>query len=203
MSLSQKLFAHGLALGDRAQHRLYGARKRQLFADVAGTVVEIGPGTGVNVPYLPEGIEWVGLEPNSHMHRFLREQWAERGIDADLRTAPAQDTGLPSGCADIVISTLVLCSVPDLAETLAELRRILRPGGRLLFIEHVAAPRDTWLYTLQRGIRPVWTALADGCHPDRETGAALERAGFSSVTYEPFDTGLPVVSPHIMGTAVV
>jgi SAM-dependent methyltransferase len=203
MSLSQKLFAHGLALGDRAQHRLYGARKRQLFADVEGTVVEIGPGTGVNVPYLPEGIHWVGLEPNPHMHRFLREQLAGRGIEVDLRTDPAQDTGLPSGFADVVISTLVLCSVSDLAETLAEVRRILRPGGRLLFIEHVAAPRDTWLYTLQRGIRPVWTALADGCHPDRETGAALKAAGFSSVTVEPFDTGLPVVSPHIVGTAVV
>jgi SAM-dependent methyltransferase len=137
------------------------------------------------------------------MHRFLREQWAGRGVDADLRTAPAQDTGLPDGSADVVISTLVLCSVPDLADTLAELRRILRPGGRLLFIEHVAAPRDTWLYTLQRGIRPIWNVLADGCHPDRETGAALEAAGFSSVTVEPFDTGLPVVSPHIMGTAVV
>lgn len=203
MSLSQKLFAHGLALGDDAQHRLYGARKRQLFADVTGTVVEIGPGTGVNVPYLPESIEWVGLEPNPHMHRFLREQWAGRGVDADLRTAPAQDTGLPDGSADVVISTLVLCSVPDLADTLAELRRILRPGGRLLFIEHVAAPPDTWLYTLQRGVRPVWRSLADGCHPDRKTGAALEAAGFSSVTYEAFDTGLPVVSPHIMGTAVV
>jgi SAM-dependent methyltransferase len=203
MSLSQKLFAHGLALGDRAQHRLYGARKRQLFADVEGTVVEIGPGTGVNVPYLPEGIRWVGLEPNPHMHRFLREQLAGRGIEVDLRTDPAQDTGLQADSADVVISTLVLCSVPDLAETLAEVRRILRPGGRLLFIEHVAAPRDTWLYTLQRGVRPVWKALADGCHPDRETGAVLDAAGFSSVTVEPFDTGLPVVSPHIMGTAVV
>lgn len=202
MSLSQKLFAHGLALGDDAQHRLYGARKRDLFAGIEGTVVEIGPGTGVNFPYLPEGIKWVGLEPNPHMHRFLRGQLAGRGIEADLRTASAQDTGLPPGHADIVISTLVLCSVPDLDATLSELRRILRPGGRLLFIEHVAAPRDTWLYTLQRGIRPVWRALADGCRPDRDTGAALERAGFSSVTYEPFDTGLPVVSPHIVGTAV-
>ncbi|PSQ96371.1 MAG: class I SAM-dependent methyltransferase [Bacteroidetes bacterium SW_9_63_38] len=202
MSLSQKLFAHGLALGDRVQHRLYGARKRALFADVEGTVVEIGPGTGVNLPYFPEGLRWIGLEPNPHMHPFLRTQLAGRGIDADVRTAPAQDTELPSNSADVVISTLVLCSVPDLGETLAELRRVLRPGGRLLFIEHMAAPRDTWLYTLQRGIRPVWKRLADGCHPDRETGAVLEAAGFSAVTYESFETGLPVVSPHIMGTAV-
>lgn len=202
MSIAQRLFAHGLALGDDTQHRIYGARKRRLFSDVEGTVVEIVPGTGVNLPYLPEGIHWIGLEPNPHMHRYLRRQLEGRTIDADLRTAPAQDTGLSADSADVVISTLVLCSVPDLADTLAELRRVLRPGGRLLFIEHVAAPGNTWLHTLQHGIRPVWKALADGCHPDRRTAAALEAAGFASVEYERFDTGLPVVSPHIVGAAV-
>lgn len=202
MSISQRLFAHGLALGDEAQHRIYGARKRHLFSDVDGTVVEIGPGTGVNLPYLPEGIRWVGLEPNPHMHGYLRRQLEGRSIDVELRTATAQETGLPRDSADVVISTLVLCSVPDLADTLTELRCILRPGGRLLFMEHVAAADDTWLHAVQRGIRPVWKRLADGCHPDRETGAALENAGFSSVTYEAFDTGLPVVAPHIVGQAV-
>lgn len=202
MRIAQRLFAHGLALGDDVQHRIYGSRKRQLFSDVEGTVVEIGPGTGVNLPYLPEGIRWIGLEPNPHMHSYLRAQLEGRSIDDDLRTAPAQNTGLPADSADVVISTLVLCSVPDLEDTLDELRRILRPGGRLLFIEHVAAHEHTWLHTLQRGIRPVWKALADGCHPDRETGAALEAAGFASVDYERFDTGLPVVAPHIVGTAV-
>jgi SAM-dependent methyltransferase len=201
MSVYQRLFAHGLALGDDAQHRIYGDRKRQLFAGLEGTVVEIGPGTGVNLPYLPDGLRWIGLEPNPHMHDFLREQLAGRDIDGDLRTNPAQDTGLPTACADAVISTLVLCSVPHLDETLAELRRILKPGGRLLFIEHVAAPHDTWLYTLQHTIQPAWTCLGDGCRPDRDTAAALRRAGFASVSIENFDTGLPVVSPHIMGAA--
>jgi SAM-dependent methyltransferase len=201
MSVYQRLFAHGLALGDDAQHRIYGDRKRQLFAGLEGTVVEIGPGTGVNLPYLPDGLRWIGLEPNPHMHDFLREQLAGRDIDGDLRTNPAQDTGLPTACADAVISTLVLCSVPHLDETLAELRRVLKPGGRLLFIEHVAAPHDTWLYTLQHTIQPAWTCLGDGCHPDRDTAAALQRAGFASVSIENFATGLPVVSPHIMGAA--
>jgi SAM-dependent methyltransferase len=201
MGLYRKLFAHGLALGDDAQHRIYGDRKRRLFSDVEGTVVEIGPGTGVNLPYLPDGIRWIGLEPNPHMHPFLREQLADRDLEVELRTDPAENTGLPTASADVVISTLVLCSVPDLKETLAELRRILKPGGRLLFIEHVAAPPDTWRYTLQRGIRPFWRRLADGCHPDRHTGAALEAAGFASVEYERFNTGLPIVAPHIVGVA--
>jgi len=202
MGFYQKLFAHGLALGDDAQHRLYGDRKRRLFSDVEGTVVEIGPGTGVNLPYLSDGIRWVGLEPNPHMHDFLWDRLTGRAIDARLRAAPAQDTGLRDDYADVVISTLVLCSVPALEPTLAELRRILRPDGRLLFIEHVAAPPDSWLHTLQRTVRPVWRRLADGCHPDRDTDSVLENAGFSSVDYERFDTGLPVVSPHIIGTAV-
>jgi len=203
MGFYQKLFAHGLALGDPAQHRLYGDRKRRLFADVEGTVVEIGPGTGVNLPYLPDGIRWVGLEPNPHMHDYLWDRLTGRAIDASLRAAPAQDTGLRTDYADVVISTLVLCSVPTLESALAELRRILRPDGQFLFIEHVAAPPDSWLARLQRGIRPVWRRLADGCHPDRDTGTVLKNAGFSSVDYERFDTGLPVVSPHIMGRAVV
>lgn len=201
MSLYQRLFAHGLALGDDAQHRIYGDRKRKLFADLSGTVVEIGPGTGINLPYLQRGIRWVGVEPNPHMHRFIREVAAEQDIEVDLRTATAADTGLPDDCADAVISTLVLCSVPDLDAALAEIRRILKPGGRLVFIEHVAAPADSWLHTLQRGIKPVWQPLADGCRPDRETARAIERAGFADVQYETFRAPVPVVAPHIIGTA--
>jgi SAM-dependent methyltransferase len=202
VSLYQKLFAHSLALGDEAQHRIYGDRKRRLFADLGGTVVEIGPGTGVNLPYLPDGIRWVGLEPNPHMHDLLRPKLEGRDLDAELRTNPAQDTGLPDASVDAVISTLVLCSVPHLDETLDEVRRILRPGGRFLFIEHVAAEPGRWLRWVQSGIRPLWRPLADGCRPDRDTGAALDRAGFAEVTYERFDTGLPVVAPHIIGTAI-
>jgi SAM-dependent methyltransferase len=200
MSLYQRYFAHSLAWGDDAQHRLYGDRKRRLFSDLSGTVVEIGPGTGVNLPYLPDDLRWIGLEPNPHMHGYVRERLDGRLLDVDLRTDPAQNTGLPDACADAVISTLVLCSVPDVSETLAELKRILKPGGRLLFIEHIAAPTDSWLCTCQRGIDPLWRRLADGCHPDRDTEQAL-RDQFADVSVERFRTGLPVVSPHIMGTA--
>lgn len=203
MGLYQKLFAHGLALGDDVQHRIYGTRKRRLFADLSGTVVEIGPGTGVNLPYLPDGIRWIGLEPNPHMHAFLRDVLDGRDVDAEIRTASAQDTGLPDASVDAVVSTLVLCSVPDLDATLAELRRILAPGGRFYFIEHVAADADTWTRVVQDVVAPVWRVLADGCHPNRDTASALERAGFASVEVERFDADLPVVSPHVMGTAVV
>jgi SAM-dependent methyltransferase len=91
--------------------------------------------------------------------------------------------------------------VPSLEETLAEIHRILKPGGRLLFIEHVAAPDGSWLQWLQTGIKPLWRPLGDGCRPDRHTEAAIEAAGFSEVQYERFDVGLPVVSPHVIGVA--
>ena len=201
MSLYQRFFAHTLAWGDDAQHRLYGDHKRRLFADLEGTVVEIGPGTGVNLPYLPPGLRWIGVEPNPHMHDYIRERLQGRDLDATLRTDSAQDTRLPDESVDVVISTLVLCSVPDVAATLAELRRILRPGGRLLFIEHVAAERHTPLCWFQRGIRPLWKAVADGCHPDRDTGRQLRQAGFSTVTFEEHRIGVPPVTPHIVGTA--
>lgn len=202
MSLYQRLFAHCLATGDDTQHRVYGEHKRALFAGLAGTVVEIGPGTGVNLPYLPDGIRWIGLEPNPHMHDYLREHLQGRDLDAEIRAAPAEASGLPDGVADAVVSTLVLCSVPSVEETLAELRRLLKPGGQLLFIEHVAAPSGSALQWVQTGIKPLWRLLADGCRPDRNTGAMLERAGFAQVQYERVRTGLPVVSPHIVGTAI-
>ena len=201
MSLYQRFFAHTLAWGDDAQHRLYGEHKRELFADLEGTVVEIGPGTGVNLPYLPDGLRWIGLEPNPHMHGYIRDRLEDRDLDATLRTDPAQDTGLPDDSVDTVISTLVLCSVPDVEATLAELRRILRPGGRLLFIEHVAADRHTPLCWFQHGIRPLWKAVADGCHPDRDTATWLQQAGFSTVTFEKHRIGVPPVTPHIVGAA--
>jgi len=201
MSLSQRFFAHTLAWGDDAQHRLYGDRKRALFGDLNGTVVEIGPGTGVNLPYLPDGLRWIGLEPNVHMHGHIREQLAGRDLDADLRSDPAQNTGLAPNSVDAVVSTLVLCSVPDVANTLAELRRILRPGGQLVFVEHVAAEPHTSLRWLQYGIRPLWKAVADGCRPDRETEAVLRESDFSAVELERFSVGVPPVSPHIAGTA--
>ncbi len=201
MSLYQRFFAHTLAWGDDAQHRIYGERKRQLFSDLEGTVVEIGPGTGVNLRYLPDDLRWIGLEPNPHMHDYIRDRLDDRALDATLRTDPAQNTGLPDESVDAVISTLVLCSVPDVAATLVELQRILRPGGHLLFIEHVAAERHTPLCWFQHGIRPLWKTIADGCHPDRNTGTQLQQAGFASVEIDRFSIGLPPVSPHIAGVA--
>jgi ubiquinone/menaquinone biosynthesis C-methylase UbiE len=100
----------------------------------------------------------------------------------------------------------VLCSVRDPQQVLNEALRVLKPGGKFYFIEHVAAPQQTWLRRCQRVMRPIWIGIADGCRPDRETGAAIQNAGFRSVELEgfrvPFPPALPFVSPHVAGVAV-
>ena len=108
----------------------------------------------------------------------------------------------PDASIDVVISTLVLCSVgPELNASLAEIHRVLRPGGRFLFLEHVAAPAGSLLRRVQRWVRPVWRGIADGCRPDQETGQAIEKTGFSRVEMERFRLQLPLVSPHVSGVA--
>ena len=200
-NLYSRVFACLLSRGDPHQHELYGDRKRSLFSDIEGTVLEIGPGSGVNLRYFPDGIRWIGIEPNVHMHPYIQEKAQERAIEVDLRDTSADDLDIADESVDAVVSTLVLCSVPDPGAALSEIRRVLKPGGRFYVIEHVAAPRGTWLRKLQHGIKPLWRLAADGCRPDRETGRILEAAGFSDVNYDHFDAPISLLRPHIMGVA--
>ena len=120
----------------------------------------------------------------------------------ELRTGSAERLDVEDATADAVVSTLVLCSVADLAAVLKEIRRVLKPGGRFVFIEHVAAPQGTWLRRAQRAFRPLSKTFADGCQPDRETWRAIEAAGFAQVDLEHFRAPAPIISPHIAGVAV-
>lgn len=203
VGLYQRFYASFMARSDREQHRLYGARKRALFADLEGTVLEIGPGSGINLPYYPAGIRWIGVEPNPHMHPYIQEKAASLDLDVTLLADVAETMAVEDASVDAVVSTLVLCSVPDISVALAEIQRVLKLGGRFHFIEHIAAPEGTFLRKVQRGIKPLWKALADGCHPDRNTQEALDAAGFTDVHYEHFDlaTMMPI-KPHIIGVAI-
>jgi len=175
-----------------AYDRLLADRKRALLGGLEGTVVEIGPGTGANLPYFARGVQWIGIEPNA----VLRERLRAGGVDA--RDGRAESLDLADGIADAVVSTAVLCSVDDLERSLDEARWVLKPGGQFVFIEHVAAPRGTALAVAQRVVRPVWSCCAGGCDPARDTAAAIERA-FPSVTLERFRLPLGPVAPHIAG----
>ena len=188
-----------------SQRRLYGARTSRLFSALGDgplTVVEIGAGAGPNARHLPAGTRWVAVEPNVHFHPALRRAAEAHGLDLEVVAATAETLPLGDASVDVVVSTLVLCSVDAPERALGEARRVLRPGGRLLFLEHVGAPRGSTLRRVQRAVRVPWGWVADGCRPDRDTEAAVRSAGFTSVESETFRAPLGVVSPHVMGVAV-
>lgn len=199
--LRQRVFAWALARFNARYERFVSNYKRQLFADVRGNVLEIGPGTGANLRYLPNGVRWIGVEPNPFMHSYVREEAHKLGLPIDLRIGTADRLPVPDNSVDFVISTLVLCCVPSQQRCLQEVLRVLKPGGRFLFIEHVAAPRETRLRRIQDLITPLWKRLGDGCHPNRETWIDLENAGFEKVTCERITAPTLVVSPQIVGMA--
>lgn len=176
--------------------------KAKLFAGLAGTVLEIGPGAGANLPYMPaKNIQWIGVEPNRYMNRYLRQEAVHLGIDIDLRWGTAEQLPVESATVDFVVSTLVLCSVMEPRAAIREILRVLKPGGRFLFIEHVAAPPGTLLRRIQAVVKPLWCRVGDGCHPDRPTGdLLLEEPGFATLDVEEFSAPLPIVSPHIAGS---
>ena len=177
-------------------------RKTSLLGGLRGTVLEIGTGTAINLPFLSTGVRWIGLDPNPFLPPYVQASVRDSSITAFFGAGVAEALPAFNGSVDAVISTLVLCSVRDPAIALREVIRILKPGGRFVFIEHVAAPSGTSTRRWQTLVSPLWKWLGDGCHPDRETWRWIEAAGFADVQYEKFHLPLPVAGPHIAGFAV-
>jgi ubiquinone/menaquinone biosynthesis C-methylase UbiE len=201
--LNQRIFAWAISRFNGRYEQFAARYKERLFAGLSGTVIEIGPGTGVNLRYFRgEGVRWIGVEPNLFMEQYLRQEATRLGVAVDLRVGTADALPVEDASVDAVISTLVLCCVHNQRKSLGEIMRVLKPGGRLVFLEHVAAPPGTRLRRIQNFITPLWKRLGDGCEPNRETWAELERAGFAQVDYERTTAPLPVVSPQIVGMAV-
>ncbi len=151
-------------------------RRRRLLADAHGLVLDLGSGTGANLPHYPPHARVVAVEPDPYMLRRLRRAWSRAKARVHLVQARGEVLPFPAGRFDLVVTTLVLCSVSDLHACLREVRRVLRPGGRLLFCEHVRASSSFWA-CVQDALTPVWKRVAGGCHPNRDTLQALERAG--------------------------
>jgi SAM-dependent methyltransferase len=185
--------------------RLLRPHKRRVYADLPDTVVELGSGVGANLRYLTRGSRLIAVEPNPAMHRRLRRAARRSGVHLDLRERPAERTDLPDASADVVLSSLVMCSVADPERVLTEVRRVLRPGGRFVFVEHVAAPEGTPLRRLQRLVRRPWGWCFEGCSCERDLAAMVRAAGFGSVDIESYRLRSPFLpfNPQISGVATV
>ena len=188
-----------------------GDMRRALLADARGRVVEIGAGTGVNLDLNGAGVEDLTLiEPDPHMGAKLRDRLADRGEHgsasppARLVTAPAEAIPFDDDTFDTAVATLVLCTVPDPVAAIAELARVLKPGGRLLYIEHVRAEDPASARWQDRFEKP-WRFMADGCHCNRDTAATLSASAFQieSIDQGKLPKAMPIVRPLIRGSAVL
>ena len=194
------LYDRGLAATEEAGLR---EMRRETLAAAAGRTIDLGAGTGANLGLYPPSVtELVLAEPDPHMIKRLRAKVGEMGIDAEIVDAPAESLPYADSSFDTAVFTLVLCTVPDPAAALAEAARVLKPGGKLLFVEHVRA-EDAGLARWQDRLERPWRFLGDGCHCNRDTVANIEASPF---TVERVERGRlpkapPLVRPLVRGSA--
>lgn len=194
MATGHRMFA---ALWSR-QTRGEGAALRRLRQDVAGgvhgKVLEVGFGVGTNWPYLPAGIEYVGIEPDGYMFERAAVASRKQGLALDLRPADVQALPFADATFDSAPCTLTFCSVADPVLGFKELRRVLKPGGELHFAEHVRSTNAIYA-RLQGWLKPVTRLCGGGCEHDRDTVAAMRSAGLDRIAFRSQRLmGLPVVS---------
>jgi ubiquinone/menaquinone biosynthesis C-methylase UbiE len=171
-----------------------------MLAGLRGRVIEVGAGNGLNFAHYPSSVtEVVAIEPEDYLRGLAAEAAAEAPVPVEVMDGLADDLPFDAGRFDAGVASLVLCTVPDQAAALQELRRVIRPGGELRFYEHVLAESRA-LSLLQHAVAPVWQRLGGGCHLDRDTVAGIEGAGFTLESCRRFPFLLPL-TPHVIGVA--
>jgi ubiquinone/menaquinone biosynthesis C-methylase UbiE len=184
--------------------------RREVLSAARGDVLEIGVGSGLNLPHYPQGItSIVGVDPSARLLQLAERgallrrdasRGAGPGVTPGLLLASAEHLPFPSPRFDTVVSTWTLCSIPDHAAALAEVRRVLRPGGRLVFIEHGLAP-DASVGRWQARLTPWWKPLSGGCHLDRRIDGMIADAGFRFASLDTGYQGIRVTGFTYRGVA--
>jgi ubiquinone/menaquinone biosynthesis C-methylase UbiE len=201
------LFARYYARASGLMERGIGAYRRTLLEHLSGRVIEVGAGNGMNFTHYPATVtEVLAVEPEPHLRRIAERNATKTSVpitvvDGLAEALPAQD-----GSCDAAVASLVLCSVRDPERALAEMFRVVKPGGHLRFFEHVQAPTPV-RRRIQRALdATIYPLLAGGCHCGRDTTTTIEQAGFVTERIDRLgtaDTQLPFPgAPQILGTAI-
>jgi SAM-dependent methyltransferase len=190
---------------DAAESRGLADQRRRMLAGLAGQVVEIGAGNGLNFAHYPPTVTRVhAFEPEPYL-RTLAMRAAERSaVPVSVGDRTAEDLPLEDASVDAGVASLVLCSVRDLGGAVAELHRVVRPGGQLRFNEHVASQRPFQRAVQRTADATIWPTISGGCHLARDTEAALEEGGFRMERVERFVFSVSALDPpksHILGSA--
>ena len=180
--------------------------RSELVKHVHGNVLEIGAGTGANILFYPKnGIELTLSEPDKHMRTQLEAKVKNEGLDhVTISSHTIEENHRPDATFDCVVSTLVCCSVPNLASAFSEIKRILKPDGYFIFLEHVGAEKGTRRRRWQNRLTPLWCKISGNSHLNRETEIAFNNAGFTfkEIKRESMRKATPLVRPTIRGIAI-
>lgn len=201
--LRSKMEAKLLDAGADDTHAVYGERKAEVIGAMTGTVVELGPGTGLNMRYYAAGTTVIAIEPNPVMHGPLRTKARVHSVDLEIRTLRGESIDVDDESVDGVVATLLLCGVDNPLQVMREAHRVLKPGGTYFFIEHVVAPADTITRRVQRLLKRPHRWTFNGCEIDRDTESLLRGGPFSSIEVEAVDRGPKAlwVRHQIIGSA--
>ena len=174
--------------------------RQATVAAASGAVLELGVGTGQNLPFYPRGVQVVAIDPDPAFLRRAERRGQSSAASIHLILGAGEALPFADGTFDEVVATLVFCTVGSPPVSLSEVRRVLKPRGRLRFIEHVRSDDPRWA-RIQDLVTPVWKRLADGCCPNRTTLATIEAAGFNIDSVEWHAFGPPIIRPQVRGTA--
>jgi ubiquinone/menaquinone biosynthesis C-methylase UbiE len=195
-----------IGASERTERRGAADHRRRLLAGLSGRALELGAGNGLNFAHYPATVtEVIAVEPEPTLRAAAEKAASDAPVTITIRGGTADAVPLDDGEVDAAVASLVLCSVPDQAAALAELHRVIRPGGELRFYEHVIAHCQPTRAILQLADRSgLWPKIAGGCHPARDTGGAIEAAGFKIQLCERFGFKASAIEPsvpHILGLA--
>ncbi|MBI2369973.1 MAG: class I SAM-dependent methyltransferase [Deltaproteobacteria bacterium] len=166
--------------------------RREVVGLAEGRVLEVGIGTGLNLPWYEKAAAVTGVDPDPHMLQRAEPRARAAAIPVELRLLSGEELPFEDATFDTVVATLTFCTIPDPLAAAREVRRVLRPGGSLRFLEHVRAPRAR-LARLQDLATPLWRRLCAGCHPNRDTLACFRQAGFAVAVTRTRNAGIVVL----------